>query len=66
MPDTSQCGNPVKDVPCDLAKDLVAGGQEVLNDGGTDEAGGAGNKDAHAIVSIRVWMETHIGLYLSR
>jgi hypothetical protein len=25
MPDTSQCGNPVKDVPCDLAKDLVAG-----------------------------------------
>lgn len=25
MPDTSQCGNPVKDVPCDIAKDLVSG-----------------------------------------
>ncbi|MGA9598215.1 MAG: VWA domain-containing protein [Acidimicrobiia bacterium] len=25
MPDTSQCGDPVKDVPCDLAKDLISG-----------------------------------------
>ncbi|MGA8039577.1 MAG: hypothetical protein WCA93_05655 [Acidimicrobiia bacterium] len=25
MPDTSQCGNGLRDVPCDLAKDLISG-----------------------------------------
>ncbi len=47
------------------AEHLVARGEEVLDDGGADEAGGACHENTHEIISIMVWMKTHIGLYLS-
>ena len=46
------------------AEDLVAGGDQFLNDGRADEAGGAGNKDTHEIVSIRFgWRPISVYIY---